>query len=134
LSFSRNAYKLACGPFFSDICLLTHSPTRVLLRVRTPTQSALQGENLDQLVSWQSSWQGMTHRWVAGGMRRAYRRHSPRSACVPSCRRHDTAGGGGGMRGEERRGEESRGESRTTVSDWYPNVAAWPRLYLEKVN
>lgn len=33
----------------------SHSPISTLLRVLTPMQSAVQGENLDQLLSWQSS-------------------------------------------------------------------------------
>lgn len=32
-----------------------NSPISTLLRVLTPMQSAVQGENLDQLLSWQSS-------------------------------------------------------------------------------
>lgn len=33
-------------------------PMSALFLMRTPTQSTVQEENLDQLVSWQSSWQG----------------------------------------------------------------------------
>lgn len=67
-------------------------PISALFLVRTPTQSAVQDENLDQLVSWQSSWQGSWHRWVMAGMALANFRHSLMSACVPSSWRHDTAG------------------------------------------
>lgn len=34
------------------------APISVLFLMRTPTQSTVQEENLDQLVSWQSSWHG----------------------------------------------------------------------------
>lgn len=72
-------------------CFFFHAPISALFLVRTPTQSAVQDENLDQLVSWQSSWQGSWHRWLMAGTALANFRHSLMSACVPSSWRHDTA-------------------------------------------
>lgn len=74
------------------LCHSLFPPINALFLVRTPTQSAVQDENLDQLVSWQSSWQGSWQRWVMAGMALANFRHSLMSACVPSSWRQDTAG------------------------------------------
>lgn len=68
-----------------------HAPISTLLRVRTPMQSAVQGENLDQLLSWQSSWQGSWQGCVRGGMALANFRQASMSAWEPSCFRHETA-------------------------------------------
>lgn len=70
-----------------------HLPTSIRLRTLTPTQSAVQGENLDQLLSWQSSWQGSWQSWVRGGMELENFRQASTSACPPSCLRHETAMG-----------------------------------------
>ena len=77
-------------------------PTSALLRVRTPTQSKSQGENLDHWVSWQSSWQGSWQSWLMGGMVLASFRHWPMSATEPSSCRHDTAAGPGQKRHRQR--------------------------------
>lgn len=81
--FRTKAHLVQCHSLFS--------PINALFLVRTPTQSAVQDENLDQLVSWQSSWQGSWQCWVMAGMALANFRHSLMSACVPSSWRHDTA-------------------------------------------
>lgn len=52
----------------ASLAQVSHSPISTLLRVRTPMQSAVQGENLDQVLSWQSSWQGRWQSCVSGGM------------------------------------------------------------------
>lgn len=57
---------------------------RALFRDRTPTQSEVQGENLDQLVSWQSSLQGNWQDWLTAGIVLANLRHRATSANVPS--------------------------------------------------
>lgn len=67
-------------------------PTRVRFLVLTPPQSPLQGENFDQFVNWQSSWQGIWHICVKGGNGPEYLRHSLMSACPPSCLRQVIAG------------------------------------------
>lgn len=46
----------------------TYLPTIVLRRVCTVPQSPVQEENLDQLVNWQSSWQGNWQCWVKKGI------------------------------------------------------------------
>lgn len=75
----------------SNIFLLL-LPTRVRFLVLTPPQSPLQGENFDQFVNWQSSWQGIWHICVKGGNGPEYLRHSLMSACPPSCLRQVIAG------------------------------------------
>ncbi len=64
---------------------------RALLRVRTPTQSEVQGENLDQLPSWQSSRHGNWQSWLITGMLLANFRHWTTSATVPSSCLHEIA-------------------------------------------